>query len=265
MPIDCNSFTKYCTIVTRVFAIGYAVLAFFTFLEARDLARSNGYQYDTDEGVVYVPLMLCAPPSVESDGSSLTITSDSNCRGMDYLISAPFVCSACSAFACIFFVIMDILARYEKGPFSMPAVAGMSTYLVIILVQAGITTGALVEQNIYWVNYMQEYLDEEKFDATAKSYASTKILLSSAGCAFATAFLILIDGIFYRCNEKRQAAKEAQRIADFIKAAQAAPSTPEKDIKQSYTSDTVDDTSDIETNSIQKTLSNDMPSWMSPV
>mmetsp|Transcript_13834 Transcript_13834/g.32274 ORF Transcript_13834/g.32274 Transcript_13834/m.32274 type:complete len:266 (+) Transcript_13834:83-880(+) len=265
MPIDCNSFTRICTIITRVFAIGYAALAFFTFQEARDLARSNGYQYDSDEGIVYVPLLLCAPPSVESDGSSFIISSDSNCRGMKYLVSAPFVCSACSAFACLFFVIMDILARYEKGPFKMSAVAGMGSYLIIILIQAGITTGALVEQNIYWVNYMQEYLDGENFDATAKSYASTQILLGSAGFAFATAFLVLVDAILYRCNEKRQASIEAQKIADFIKAAKEAPSTPERDIKMSRTVDTVADGVENETDDDNNKANTDMPPWMSPV
>ena len=265
MSVDCNKFTRVCTIITRLFAIGYAVLAFFTFLEARDLARSNEYEYDSVEGIVYVPLLLCAPPSVKSEGSSFIISSDNNCRGMKYLISAPFVCSACSAFACLFFVIMDILTRYGKGPFSMSAVAGMGLYLVVILVQAGITTGALVEQNIYWVNYMQEYLDGEKFDATAKSYASTKILLSSTGCAFATAFLVLADAILYRCNEKRQAAKEAERIADFIKAANVTPSTPEQAIKKACTVDTDDDAIENEKNCNHDNINMNRPAWMSPV
>mmetsp|Transcript_34547 Transcript_34547/g.81453 ORF Transcript_34547/g.81453 Transcript_34547/m.81453 type:complete len:272 (+) Transcript_34547:112-927(+) len=245
MTLNCTTLTKICTIVTRVAAIAYATLAFFTFLEARDLARSNGYQYDAEAGIVYVPLLLCAPPSVENDGSSLVISSNSNCRDMDYLVSAPFVCSACSAIACIFFVLMDILARYEKGPFSMSAVAGMGLYLVVILIQSGISTGALVEQNIYWVNYMQEYLDKENFDGNAKSYANTQILLASTGFAFATAFLIFIDAIFYRCNEKRRKAIEDQRIVDFVRASQdkMENSDPETayDINKSNTVDTIID------------------------
>jgi hypothetical protein len=135
--------------------------------------------------------------------------------------------------------------------------------LVIILVQAGISTGALVEQNIYWVNYMQQYLDEEGFDATAKSYASTQILLSSTSCAFATAFLVLVDAIFYRCNEKRQAAIEAQKIADFIQVAKEAPSNTERDIKQSSTVDTVVDAIDNGKEDGQNASNTDCPSWMS--
>jgi len=263
MTSYCNIFTRICTVLTRIVAISYAVLAFFTFLEARDLAQSDGYQYDSDTGIVYVPLLLCAPPSVESDGTSFVISSDSNCRDMNYLISAPFVCSACSAFACVFFVIMDVLARYEKGPFSMSAVAGMGLYLIIILVQAGISTGALVEQNIYWVNYMQEYLDKEGFDATAKSYASTQILLSSAGCAFVTAFLILVDSIFYRCNEKRQATIENKRIADFIRGAKEAPSNTEHDIKQSSTVETVVFAIDNGKDDGQNDCNIEVPMWLS--
>ena len=263
MSTDCNTFTKICTIFTRVVAAVYAVLAFFTFLEARDLAQSDGYQYDPTTGIVYVPLLLCAPPSVENDGSSFVISSDSNCRDMNYLISAPFVCSACSAFACMFFVVMDILARYEKGPFKMSAVAGMGIYLIIILIQAGISTGALVEQNIYWVNYMQEYLDEEGFEATAKSYASTQILLGSAGCAFVTAFLILIDAIVYRCNEKRQAAAEAQRIADFLEASKEPPKTQPQEIQPSSTVDTATDAIDPpKTEDPSASDDPEVPSWM---
>jgi hypothetical protein len=262
MTIGCNKFTRICTVFTRIVAIGYAVLAFFTFLEARDLAQSDGYQYDSNKGIVYVPLLLCAPPSVENDGSSFIISSDSNCKDMNYLISAPFVCSACSAFASVFFVVMDILARYERGPFSMSAVAGMGLYLVIILIQAGISTGALVEQNIYWVNYMQQYLDEEGFDAKAKSYASTQILMSSASCAFIAALLIFVDAIFYRYNEKRQATKEAQQIADFIKAAKEAPSNTEQDIKQSSTVDTVVDAIENRKEARQNDPSTDCPPWM---
>ena len=265
--MDCNSFTLTCTIFTRIVAIGYAVLAFFTFLEARDLAQSNGYQFDEATEIVYVPLLLCAPPSVENDGSSFVISSDSNCRDMNYLISAPFVCSACSAIACMFFVIMDILARYERGPFSKTAVAGMGLYLVIILVQAGISTGALVEQNLYWVNYMQEYLDREGFDATAKPYASTQILVSSAGCAFITAFFILVDAVLYRCNEKRQAKLEAQRLKDFIAAsnedANSKQQIDDDDLKPSNTVDTVVDTVDMQKEAVQN--SDGVPSWMLPV
>ncbi|VEU45269.1 unnamed protein product [Pseudo-nitzschia multistriata] len=259
-----------CTIFTRVVAIAYATLAAFTFLEARDLAQSDGYQYDSDTGIVYVPLLLCAPPSVENDGSSLIISSDSNCRDMNYLVSAPFVCSACSALACVFFVIMDILARFGKGPFSMSAVAGMGLYLVVILVQSGISTGALVEQNIYWVNYMQEYLDEQDFDGTAKSYANTHILVSSTGCAFAAAFLILMDAILYRWNEKRQAAIEDQRIVDFVRASQAKTelrddASIDHDIKQSTTVDTLIDT--IESGKCAPPDASEttgIPPWVSP-
>ncbi len=249
-------------------AAGYAALAFFTFLETRDLVRSDGYQYDEATEIVYVPLLLCAPPSVENDGSSFVISSDSNCRDMNYLITAPFVCSACSAIACIFFVLMDILARYERGPFSMSAVAGMGLYLVIILVQAGISTGALVEQNIYWVNYMQEYLDEEGFDATAKSYASTQILLSSAGCAFVTAFLILVDAIVYRCNEKRQAKIEAQRMKEFLEGSKEASSKQKEnyDIQQSNTMDTAVDALETAKEVLKQPDNLErVPSWMLPV
>eukprot|EP00536_Pseudo-nitzschia_multiseries_P008647 jgi/Psemu1/20958/gm1.20958_g len=269
MTLDCNTFTKSCTIFTRVVAIAYATLAAFTFLEARDLARSDGYQYDTDTGIVYVPLLLCAPPSVENDGSSLIISSDNNCRDMNYLVSAPFVCSACSAIACIFFVVMDVLARYEKGPFSMSAVAGMGLYLVVILVQSGISTGALVEQNLYWVNYMQEYLDEENFEATAKSYANTQILMGSTGFAFGTAVLILVDAILYRCNEKRQAAIEDQRIVDFVRASQAkmedANSSAIYDIAKSNTVDTIVDAIEEGNNVVAPESSEtSRPAWSSP-
>ena len=268
MTIDCNIFTRICTIFTRIVIIGYAILAAFTFLEARDLAKSDGYQFDPNTGIIYVPLLLCAPPSVENDGSSFIISSDSNCRDMNYLVIAPFVCSACSAFACIFFVIMDILARYEKGPFSMSAVPGMGLYLVIILVQAGISTGALVEQNIYRVDYMQQYLDDEGFDATAKSYASTKILLSSTGCAFVAAFLVLVDTILYRCNEKRQTAIEDRRIADFVRASTAnlekvAHSGTIYDINKSNTVDTVVDAIESGEDVSHDDSSTEMPTWAS--
>ena len=268
MKTICNTLTRICTIFTRVVAIAYATLAAFTFLEARDLATSDGYQYDSNTGIVYVPLLLCAPPSIEHDGSSFIISSDSNCREMNYLVAAPFVCSACSSFACVFFVIMDILARYKKGPFSMSAVAGMGIYLVIILVQSGISTGALVEQNIYWVNYIQEYLDDEKFDGTAKSYANTQILVSSTACAFATAFLILVDAILYRWNEKRQAAIEDKRIANFVRESQvkmeALESSDNYDINKSNTADTIVDAIE-DGNSLGPNASETArPAWTSP-
>ena len=255
--MDSNACTRTCTIITRTVAVAYAVSALFTFLEARDLAQSDGYLYNEDEGVVYVPLLLCAPPSVQADGSSLLISSDSNCRDMNYLISAPFVCSACSAVACVFFVVMDILARCKKGPMRMSAVMGMGLYLIIILVQAGFSTFALVEQNMYWVNYMQNYLDQEGFDAKAKSYASTQILLGSAGCAFLAAFLILIDAIVYRCNERKQANLEAKQMEDFLKAAKSS-AAPEVEIKPSKTVDTIENEIEDTTNSDNT----DCPSWM---
>ena len=160
---------------------------------------------------------------------------------------------------------MDILARYEKGPFNLSAVAGMGLYLIIILVQAGISTGALVEQNIYWVNYMQQYLDDEGFDATAKSYASTQILMGSAGFAFVAAFLVLVDTIFYRCNEKRQAALEDQRIADFVRAAKEAPSNTEYDIDKTKTVDTAVDATDSGNEDQPKTYDSGMPEWLTGV
>lgn len=268
MTMNSNACTRTCTIITRTVAVVYSVSALFTFLEARDLAQSDGYQYDEERGIVFVPLLLCAPPSVQADGSSLLISSDSNCRDMNYLISAPFVCSACSAVACVFFVVMDVLARFKKGPMSMSAVMGMGLYLVIILVQAGFSTFALVEQNLYWVNYMQDYLDREGFDAKAMSYASTQILLGSAGCAFLAAFLILVDGIVYRCNERNRAKLEAKQIDDFLKAAKEH-STKQQSTKQSNVDNNTDihiqpsktvDT--VENEDTHGTDDGDCPSWM---
>jgi len=265
MTIDCNMFTRICTIFTRIVIIGYAILAAFTLLEARDLATSDGYYYDSDKGIVSVPLLLCAPPSIENDGSTFIISSDSGCHSLTWLIGAPFICSACSIFACLFFVIMDILARYKKGPFSMSAVAGMGLYLIIILVQAGISTGALVEQSLYWVEYMQKYLDDNvEFHVTARSYANTNILLSSAGCAFVTAFFVLVDTILYRCNEKRQTAKKDEAIVDFVHQStidveKVAHTSTIYDLNKSNTLDTMDENN-------RETCSNDgetaTPTWV---
>jgi len=250
----CNTLTRICTIFTRIVITGYAVLASFTFLEALDLATSDSYHYDSDSGIVYVPLFLCAPPSIENNEISFD---NSNCRHLDY-----FICSACSTFACVFFVIMDIFARYKKGPFNMSTVAGMGLYLTIILVQAGFSTGALVEQNIYYINYLD---DKSEFDVNVESYANTKVFLSSACCAFVAAFLVVVDTILYRFNGKRQIAMKNQAIDDFVcesiaNVESVAHTSIVYDLNKSKTVDTIEDRNkeSCPDNSLSST-----PSWAS--
>jgi hypothetical protein len=71
------------------------------------------------------------------------------------------------------------------------------------LVQAGICTGALVEETSFWVEYFQEQvidkLDNNIRIDKVESYANKQILRSAAIAAFGAALLILLDVTFYRC------------------------------------------------------------------
>jgi hypothetical protein len=199
------SFVLVVTALTRLVTFLYAILAIFAFFDCRGLLSNESFEMRGD--TLYVPLVLCVPGNIEIDGSVLSFdasdTSELQCRQLDYLINSCAASLLFSAAASGLFILFDGLARYNMGPFNLSSAAGMGLFLIFILLQAGISTGSLVEQNKYWVDYFQHFLDETSDeDLNVKSFSNSGLLIITAISAFATAFLILADSICYRsCYE----------------------------------------------------------------
>jgi hypothetical protein len=120
--------------------LGYSIIAIFGFLEARHLL---GKDYIYNDDTLFVPLVLCVPASIEIDGEIIAYdTGDGveKCRQLDYLINAAAASLLFSFFASLLFFLVDLMARYQRGPFNRSSAAGMGLFLVFILLQASIST-----------------------------------------------------------------------------------------------------------------------------
>jgi hypothetical protein len=185
----------------RITLLGYSIIAIFGFRETRQLI---GEDYRLQDDTLFVPLVLCVPASIEVDGTTVAYDASDGekCRQLDYLINAAAASLLFSILASILFLLVDLMARYKRGPFNMSSAAGMGLFLVFILLQAGISTGALVEQVNFWVQYFQHVVDVSDgqfgYDKV-ESYAKKSILITTAIWAFFCSFFIFVDAIVHRC------------------------------------------------------------------
>lgn len=226
------------TAITRIITLGYVAAAVFAFLESRKLLSAKGDDaYKLEGTTLYVPLVLCVPASIQIDGEIISTDASAGageCRQLDYLINACASSLLFSAVGAMIYLWIDCMARYETGPFNMSAANGMALYFIFILTQAGICTGALVEQSRFWVRYFSDVIDKigDSRITDAKSYANTWVLTAVAAAAMVTALVIFMDAMVYRCyvqpslrleraekEERRQASEAMQKQTAMMEQA----------------------------------------------
>lgn len=196
--------SRVSTAITRLVALGYSALAILAFLEARKVlhnSRDGINSYTVDDKYAYIPLLLCVPEQIEISGTQVTTDSAdgfTGCYTLDYLINACAASLLFAACAALVFSLIDILARYKLGPFNLKSTAGMGLFFVFILIQAGIATGALVEQNRFWVRLYDDILANAGIDLKAKPYGSSVVFYTTAIMSFVLSFLVMLDGFVYR-------------------------------------------------------------------
>jgi hypothetical protein len=215
------------TITTRLVTLGYVALAIYAFIESRELLSDDtdgSGGYTMDGSTLYIPLRLCVPATFEIQEGQVTytfnnennntsdgmFTADSTCRPMDYLINACASSLLLSAAAGILYLFINCMAHH-KGNAMSSSTNGMSLFFSFLLVQAGLCTGALVEQTSVWVQHFQEQIIDKLDDNNAgidnqvevESYANKQILRTAAITAFGTALLIVLDAMVYRCYRQR--------------------------------------------------------------
>jgi len=163
------------------------------------------------DDVLFLPLMLCTPSSYEVDGIKFAGEIEGGyvaCQKMDFLVNSCAVGLLFSVIASVFFVVVDLMARRTWGHFNTHSATGMGVFLFFILVQTGISTGALVEQIQYYVKFQEELVGSSGYSYNVRSYADTKILLGTVGLSFGTAILISIDCVLHLCLRYRRTVKE---------------------------------------------------------
>ena len=220
---------------TRLLVLGYIAVAALSFLEARKLlvgsqgdAAESGH-YEIKDNVLYVPLVLCVPAQMEINGKVFSADLEAGvtkCSELDYLINACSSSLLLSGAAALFWIFCDMTARFRDGagcgPLNRHTAAGMGLLLIFLLAQAGISTGALVEQIKFWTSYTEEVFDNiedgPKFD-DVESYANTFLLTVAAIGSFGTALVMLLDAAVYSCMYKPQVKRHSSHMDD-VNAAQ---------------------------------------------
>lgn len=205
---------------TRLVVLGYAALAVFTFFEIRALllnSKNGDSSFEIDDGTLFVPLVLCFPSALEVDGfvivdstnkTSPAFVEQVECRQLDYLMSACAASLLFATAACVLFVFCDFLARLFCCPFDLNSSSGMAIFLMFILVQSGISIGALAEQNYFWVEHFQDVIEERELDLEVESYAHSIFLIGASLSSFGVAFLLLIDATCSRCCRHKDDADD---------------------------------------------------------
>mmetsp|Transcript_42189 Transcript_42189/g.82777 ORF Transcript_42189/g.82777 Transcript_42189/m.82777 type:complete len:235 (-) Transcript_42189:205-909(-) len=208
-----HCFRRILTALTRTVALVYAAAAVYAIIETRILLSNSEPILEDD--VLFLPLLLCTPSSYYVDGTKISIEVEEGyggCQKMDFLINSCAVGLLFSVIASVFFVVVDLMARRKWGPFNTSSATGMGVFLFFILVQTGISTGALVEQIQYYVKFQETFVGSSGFSYNVKSFADTKILLAAVGLSFGTAILIFIDCVLHLSLRYGRTGKELGNV-----------------------------------------------------
>jgi len=209
----CHVFRRILTALTRTVALVYAAAAVYAIIETRILLSHSEPKLIDD--VLFLPLLLCSPSSYEVDGNKYVVEVEEGyggCQKMDFLINSCAVGLLFSVIASVFFVVVDLMARRKWGPFNTSSATGMGVFLFFILVQTGISTGALFEQIQYYVKFQETFVGSSGFSYNVKSFADTRILLAAVGLSFGTAILIFIDCVLHLSLRYGRTGKELGNV-----------------------------------------------------
>jgi len=204
-------------LISRFVMVAYAVLAVFSYREARKLLKNSvDLTVVLDDDKMLFPLVLCFPYAVKIGEEIFTADDEGvQCQALNFLINACAASLIFSVIAAILFVFIDVLARYKKGPFNLSTAAGMGLFLTFILIQTGISTYALVRQVDMWIDYFRNVVET---DLQIKSFCDTTLMKVTVAFAFGATILITIDIIcdrFFRCNRSERNNSSMQSNNDI--------------------------------------------------
>eukprot|EP00526_Cylindrotheca_closterium_P016128 CAMPEP_0113650198 /NCGR_PEP_ID=MMETSP0017_2-20120614/26704_1 /TAXON_ID=2856 /ORGANISM="Cylindrotheca closterium" /LENGTH=260 /DNA_ID=CAMNT_0000562681 /DNA_START=52 /DNA_END=834 /DNA_ORIENTATION=+ /assembly_acc=CAM_ASM_000147 len=238
-----KKFLHVITVFSRLVTLVFASLAIWAFLETQVILKHSksldDLKYTDDYKKMMVPMILCLPEefSIDGDTVSVNVGGEIQCESLDFLINS---CAASLLFASVssfVFIIIDWMSRHNKGHFNMSAAAGMGLFLFFILLMTGITTGALVEQNMHWVETHQIVLNNMGYsDITAEAYGNLAVITSASVFAFIAAMVTAVDATLIRCCAKNPAGKIVETAAP-MPADETAP-MPSKTVEPATTSET---------------------------
>jgi len=213
----------------RLLLLGYGALAVFAFFEIRALLRNSKSidSFQIDHGTLYVPMLLCFPSKLEVDGitliDSINVTSHAyvegvQCRQLDYIMIACASSLLFAAASCVLFVFCDFMARIVCCPFDLNSSSGMAIFVSFMLIQAGISVGALAEQNRFWVQHFKDIVYKLDVGLDVESYAHYFFLIGTALSSFGIAFLVIIDATCSRCCHHKETASRGEEEVDNAKS-----------------------------------------------
>jgi len=202
---SCNVFRRIMTALTRLAALAYTIMAVFATMEILNLIFSSGaIQKD---GFLFAPLKLCTSPSIDIDGPNGTIgingteavlsmyseAAEEGCQNMYFIIYSCAVSLTLSGIASALYIFMDLMARHSCGGYITSSTSGMGMFLFFILVQAGISTGALAEHINMHVKFQKETFKDAEYI----------FLWTTAILALSTAVLVIVDSAMHQCCRRR--------------------------------------------------------------
>jgi len=219
----CHIFRSIFTALTRAVALAYVALAVLATLDTRLLLQNSEITMSKNE--ILYPFELCTPSSFEVDGNTFGggfQEGSTGCQKIDFLVNSCAAGLIFSAIASAFFVLIDCSARRKCcGPFNASGSYGTGILLFFILIQAGISVGALVEQIEFYVGYLNELSDITSSPYKVRSYANIPLLETTAIFALATALLTFIDAVLYLGCRKPE--KQINSDKTFVPDSPEAP------------------------------------------
>jgi hypothetical protein len=200
----------------RLVCLSFVVLAGLTIPEAW---KMNDSERVLEGSTLYVPLAVCSPNSIETDGLAIILGDDSDkkCHTLDSFINA-YVASLIFAIAgTVFFIAFDILERSHNGMVSRGSVLGMGFFLTFIILQAAAGCWAMLEETTYWTDYYNEALKNMNSTVAVSNVemlGNTDYIMYTFYVALASAGLILFSTVLDVCcgggNRQAKPVKETK-------------------------------------------------------
>jgi len=193
---------KITTIAARVLCLAYFLVACITFPQARRFLSDKG---KIDDGIYYMPLIICDFETVEQTGTTISFDTDSieGCTTLDLLVNAAAASLIVSAVAVFVYLAADILLRYGKLQNSWvkkSTLMGFAIFLIFILIQAAISSWALAAQAKRFIDYTDalftklDYFEIYDIDEV-KSHGNPNWLWTAGAASILAATGVFVDSL----------------------------------------------------------------------
>jgi hypothetical protein len=226
-------------VLTRLTLLAFFIVSCITIPQLCKVANNADFELitdnTTDTSALYVPLQICARRSARGDILQIDNTTTlsysvptETCESLDYLLKAAMMSFGFAMVACLFFLFFDMIARNGlDGPITLPAVRGMSLFLIFSLLQVTACGWTVAHQCEYWIEFYNEQFYGRNWITYISTFGDPFYFWLGGAFALAGACLLLFDSLLGFCGADKLSETKSKKKKENRNAAREETGEPE--------------------------------------